>query len=284
MSYLLGRQIRSPSGPLLPTLEGAENLENQSIPQLHSIGLPKKILPPPGHPYNLFDQMIQEVIDHYHENPVMVPDGFMVRFFMASIVTEPKTFETKLFEAKRWAFGYSKSPSEFFRSLEQDLIPEEVRREYRIHKPPQEIQKHLTKQKPKPKPLKVIPGIPERLKAIKRTRRGLSWMLTTFWVELSPCARAVFLLICDWARWPQKEDDFPWVQVGIKQLSRWLGYSERQIKRSLKQLQRFGLIFRFLRGWEGFYNSKYYVLFTPLMSGKFYWLLYQRKIQAARKK
>lgn len=210
--------------------------------------------------------MIEEVIHHYKINPVLVPDAFMVKFFMTAIVTVPKIFESDLTETMEWGFRNFQSPSEFFRFLDKKLFPDRVQNEYRIDRPSLEIPKHPIKQKPTPKPLRVIPEItPTPMKKFE-SRRGETWRSHRSEKKLWRSSKAVFDHLLYRGQIPKDPEKFPWCQVGIKSLMKYTGYSDPQITRALAQLQRFKRIKRIVIGNEFQGASKYLVFFTLEMS------------------
>ena len=114
----------------------------------------------------------------------------------------------------------------------------------------------------------------------KTTTRGLKWRLDPRWDKLTPCAIAVFIVLCLRTIWPKKLTSFPWAFGGVGKwvkgqgyvkgsLPKITGYSVRQCQYALRQLQGYGMIKKINRGYEGHGVSKFYVFFTPEMSKAF---------------
>lgn len=114
----------------------------------------------------------------------------------------------------------------------------------------------------------------------KTTARGLKWRLDPRWDKLTPCAIAVFMVLCLRAIWPKKLTSFPWAfggvgtwtkEEGMKpgSLCRQSGYGQSPVRRALRQLQGKGMIKKIFRAYEGQGVSKFYVFFTPEMSKAF---------------
>ncbi len=211
--------------------------------------------------------MIREVIDHYHQNPVLVPDGFMVKFFMTSIVTEPETFKDDLMNSIEWGLKNSDHPSEFFQFIHDRFIPEEVKEEYLRDQPKTKTEVKSLKPKPNPKPLTVIPEITPTPRRKFESHRGEKWKFHTSENELWRSSKASFDHLLYRAQVPKHPEKFPWCQVSIESLKKYTGYSHSQITRALAQLQRFKRIKRIVEGNEFQGASKYLVFFTPEMSG-----------------
>ena len=142
--------------------------------------------------------------------------------------------------------------------------------------------------KPGPENIKnLLPSI----QTPKTTKRGKAWRREPIWEKLWASSRAIFFALCLRAIWPEKPQSFPWAYAGV---GKWIqgegyapgslaaatGFSVRQTRRALRQLQSYGLIARITRGRpshtqtgkpiNGYTGvSKYWIFFTPEMSAAF---------------
>jgi hypothetical protein len=125
---------------------------------------------------------------------------------------------------------------------------------------------------PSPKPKKT-----ELTLKKKTTARGQKWRLDPRWDKLTPCAKAVFLVLCLRAIWPKKPNQWPWAFAGVgtwikgkgeiqSKLSKQTGFKSAQLRRALRHLQALGMIKKIIRGSTGQGVSKFHVFFTPEMS------------------
>lgn len=127
----------------------------------------------------------------------------------------------------------------------------------------------------KPNPETIKPTLKK-----KTTARGQKWRLDPRWDKLTPCAIAVFLVLCLRAIWPKRLESFPWAFGGVGKWSKekgWelgslckiTGYKKSMVQYALLQLQGYGMIKKIFRAYEGMGASKFYVFFTPEMSKAF---------------
>jgi hypothetical protein len=114
----------------------------------------------------------------------------------------------------------------------------------------------------------------------KKLNRGLKWRLDPRWDKLTPCAKAVYTVLCVRAKWPRNLQSFPFAWGGVGtwtkeegekpgSLCTQSGYTCSPVRRALLQLQGYSMIKKINRGYPEHGVSKFFVFFTPAMSAAF---------------
>jgi hypothetical protein len=101
-------------------------------------------------------------------------------------------------------------------------------------------------------------------------KRGEKWKVDDRWVKVWPSSRAVIKELWFRTHLSKIQGTFPYAYAGIESLMKVTGFSEKQVRRALKQLQALGFICRMFRAYKGMGASKYWVFLTPGMSGAFF--------------
>lgn len=115
-------------------------------------------------------------------------------------------------------------------------------------------------------------------------KRGDLWKLNPRWDNIWNSSHKVTQNLFRRTQMPKKLNSFPWCEAGIKSLSKHTGVSERQTRRALKQLERYGLIKRIKRGYKDQGVSRYLVFTTPAMSAAYSAKSYEAKKHRTLKK
>lgn len=233
----------------------------------------------------------KHICEFFKRSDFEIPDIPFQKTFLSAIVSANKSngdkfkekqipWEELLIREVSWAERNRKTPEEAWDYISNKVSTWEVIKQFPEWEPKRIIDEGPQKSDRQDELRREIKPRPIVKPSLKKNARGLKWRAANCWDWLTPCAKAVFMVLCARAHWPKKLESFPWAFGGVGtrtkeegekpgSLCRLTSYGRRQVTNSLRQLQGLGMIKKINRGYEGHGVSKFYVFFTPEMSRAF---------------
>lgn len=183
--------------------------------------------------------------------------------------TEPQHWADKFRAAWSGAAHYWKSQGLFWATTAAQLATPHIKKQWEALYPGEDLHEFLTpvldyiNSRIHPDPQK------QHTPKKKTSPRGDLWKLNPKWERLWPSSRKIFLELLRRSQFTTKQNKYPWCQPGLTSLHKFTRVSVPQIRRALLQLQHYGLIKRFRRGYLHQGCAKYLVFLTPKMAGAF---------------
>jgi len=213
--------------------------------------------------------LVKHAADFYHTDPEKIPWRYLNRIYMASRLLPWDTFNARLEEEKYWAERYAKNFLEYLASIGQGIYPPKRNDEYWKFKPKTDIEIYykITRAQYRITEGRII--IVPLWKTKPSLRTGLAWRYTRAWKTAPESTKSAAKFLWQKARAPKTRPNFPWKKVSVQTIAAETGYTERQIKRALKDGQRRGFHYRLIRGRPKIGSSVYLVFWTPAQSSAY---------------
>ncbi len=235
-----------------------------------------------------FIDLIITAVDwaHKHRNaPPHITDpeaDFII--YISFLTSDTQRWITRFKDAQKKAARFWRDPNTYWKAIASGVCTPKSITLCKTMLPSLDAEIYLNETSHQPTPQKIAPQPTPKPKTKPAHKRGELWKLNARWDHLWPSSRKVFLELLRRTQYPKRPDDWPWSQAGIQSLKKYTGISERQVRRALRQLERFKLIRRFVKGntFEG--ASRYFVFLIPEMSGAFSHATRARKKHPPQKK
>lgn len=233
-------------------------------------GSPPPFNNPPEFFWNLIIDTTEKINKRLKISHHQIPDEPLYIIQLSYFFTPLNEWSDKLTHLKAIAFRFFTTPATLWTTIATGLYTPEVGEAYRKIKPTFDPERYLHKTSTTPAPQKIGPELITAPKKKRLPKRGILWKLDRRWDPLWPSSRKIFDELLSRATYGKRSPRFPWAYGGLKSLEEKTGNKNRQIRKALHQLQGLSMIKRIFRAYEGQGASKYWVFFTPKMSGAFY--------------
>lgn len=197
------------------------------------------------------------------------PEADLV-IYISFLTSKTEWWISRFRGSQRKAGRFYRDPDTYWKAIAIGVVHRKAFEECKKLLPSLDPEKYLMETSTPPAPQKIGPELITAPKKKQPSKRGELWKLDRRWDNLWPSSRKIFDELLSRATYGKRSPRFPWAYGGLKSLDRETGYKERQIRKALHHLQGLSMIKRIFRAYKGQGASKYWVFFTPKMSGAFY--------------
>ncbi len=190
--------------------------------------------------------------------------------YLSYLASPPDEWVRRFIDARTKAVRFFRNAFTYWRTLAYAAYIPAIENECKQFIPSFDPQRYTFKPSHIPAPQKVAPQPTPKPKRKPAHKRGQLWKLDDRWDDLWPSDKKIFSEGCRRAQIPQKEDAFPWAELGVQSLSKKTEVSPHQVKRCRFHLCELGLWSRIKQGYKDHGASRYHIFFTPEMSSAFF--------------
>lgn len=225
---------------------------------------------PPDSFWKVIKETLEEVSRRFPDRPRLIQAEAINKLIVAHCIIPPDQFNERFAHYKKIALRFRRDPSTLWRTIAIGVLSPGLERTYLKSISLPFADEHQTNPTAPPVSQKIGPELITAPKKKHLSKRGELWKLDRRWDNLWPSSRKIFDELLSRATYGKRSPRFPWAYGGLESLEKKTEYEEKQIRRALHHLQGLSMIKRIFRAYKGQGASKYWVFFTPKMSGAFY--------------